>query len=147
METGDKPAYTLTADFDKLSPTAVGQMLGETWRGGVIDANGKIELTGYTDKNLTASAKGTLHFVWRHGSVGPVATRSKTVPPAIDRPAYLAHFDRWTAEASIADGKLTLGQNELLQAGRKHGVEATVTLAEPPKVSFAVPKQAPEKER
>ena len=145
LETGDKPVYTLTADFEKLNAVAVGQLLGENWRGGPIHAHAKIQISGYTDKDLIASASGTLHLEWRHGSVGPVATRTKAIPQAPDRPANLASFDRWTADAEIAGGKITLGQNEVLQAGRKHAVEAVVTLAEPPKVTFTVPKQPPAK--
>jgi hypothetical protein len=141
LQTGDKPAYTLTGDFKKLNAAAVGQLLGENWRGGTFDANGKIELSGYTDKDLASSAKGTLHFEWRHGAVVAVVTAGGTVPPA------LARFDRWTADSEIANGKITLGQNEVAQGGRKRAVEAAVTLAEPPKVSFAAPKAAPAKKR
>jgi hypothetical protein len=144
LKTGDKPAYTLTADFEKLNPAAVGQLLGESWRGGTIDADGKIDLSGYEDKDLTGSATGALHFDWRHGSVasvGSVAARGTAVPPPLTR------FDRWTADAAIANGKITLGQNQVMQGSRKRTVEAAVTLGEPPKVSFAAPKQAPAKKR
>ena len=141
LETGDKPAYTLTGDFKKLNAAAVGQLLGENWRGGTFDANGKIELSGYTGSDLAGSAKGTLHFEWRHGSVVPIASAGGTFP------AQLARFDRWTADSDIANGKITLGQNEVAQGGRKRAVEAAVTLAEPPKVSFAAPKGALAKKR
>ncbi len=132
---GDKPAYTLAGDFEKLNPVAVGQMLGENWRGGTFDANGTIELSGYTGDDLAASAKGTLHFEWRHGAIAGTAS-----PP-------LARFDRWTGEAAIADGKIALGKNEVAQGRRKHAVDAAVTLAEPPKVTIAVPKPAQAKKR
>ncbi|HEV2486203.1 MAG TPA: AsmA family protein [Terracidiphilus sp.] len=138
LETGDKPAYTLTGDFKKLNATAVGRLLGENWRGGTLDANGKIELSGYTGADLAGSAKGTLHFEWRHGSV---ASEGGTFP------APLAHFDRWTADSEIANGKITMGHNEVAQGGRKRTVEAAVTLAEPPKVSFAAPKAELAKKR
>ena len=62
LETGDKPVYTLTADFEKLNAVAVGQLLGENWRGGPIHAHAKIQISGYTDKDLIASASGTLHL-------------------------------------------------------------------------------------
>jgi AsmA family/AsmA-like C-terminal region len=134
FETGDKPAYTLSGDFKKLNTTAVGQLLGENWRGGTLDANGKIELSGYKGSDLANSAKGTLHFEWRHGSVVPFASAGDTFP------AQLAHFDRWTADSNIADGKITLAKNEVVQGSRKGAVEATVTLAEPPDISFPAPK-------
>ncbi len=141
LETGDKPSYNLTGDFKKLNATAVGQLLGQNWRGGTFDANGKIELSGYTGADLAGSAKGTLHFEWRHGSVAPAASEGGTFP------VPLARFDRWTADSEIANGKITLGKNEVAQGGRKRAVEAAVTLVESPKVSFAAPKTAPTRKR
>lgn len=130
---GDKPDYALTGAFEKLNPVAVGQLLGEKWRGGTIDANGKIGLSGYTGVDLAASGKGTLHFEWRHGAIAGGAA------PA------LARFDRWTADAAIADGKIVLGQNEVSVGGRKLSAEATVRLAEPLRMSLAAAKPAPAK--
>jgi hypothetical protein len=127
---GDKPAYSLTADFTNLNPVAVGQLLGQNWRGGTIDANGKIDLAGYTGEDLADSAKGTLHFEWRHGSAGSAAASAIT-------PVALGRFDRWTADAAIENGKIKLGQNEVAQGRQKHSAAATVTLAEPPELNFA----------
>jgi hypothetical protein len=141
LETGDKPSYNLTGDFKKLNPTAVGQLLGQNWRDGAFHANGKIELSGYTGADLAGSAKGTLHFEWRHGSVAPAASEGGTFP------VPLARFDRWTADSEIANGKITLGKNEVAQGGRKRAVEAAVTLSEPPKISFAAPEATPAKKR
>jgi len=141
LTTGDKPAYTLTGDFEKLNPVAVGELLGESWRGGMIDADGKVALSGYADKDLADSAVGTLHFEWRHGAVASVAGKGGAAP------AELARFDRWTADTAIANGKVTLGQNEVVQGGRKRTVAAAVTLAEPPKLTFATPRQVLAKKR
>ncbi len=135
LATGDKPAYTLRADFEKLNPVAVGQLLGENCRGGAVDANGKIELSGFTGADLAGSAKGSLHFEWRHGAI------------AGDVPQQLARFDRWTADAEVADGKIVLGQNEVAQGNHKRTVEAAVTLADPPTLTFAAPKLAQAKKR
>jgi hypothetical protein len=110
-------------------------MLGENWRGGTFDANGALELSGYTGDDLAASAKGALHFEWRHGAI------AGTVGP------QLVRFDRWTADADIAAGKIALGKNEVAQGSRKHAVEASVTLAEPPKVVYATPKAQQAKKR
>jgi hypothetical protein len=121
----DKPSYTLEAQFDKLSPPAVGQLLGRRFSGGTFDANGKIELAGYAAADLAASAKGALHFDWPHGTVA-----AGLVPPA------LAHFDRWTGDAEIADGSLTLRENQVKRGAHTTPVQASVTLAEPLKVAF-----------
>ncbi|MGD0294597.1 MAG: AsmA family protein [Terracidiphilus sp.] len=129
--TNDKPSYVLEAQFDKLSPPALGQLLGLRFSGGTFDANGKIELTGFTAVDLASSAKGALHFDWRHGTV---AAASGFVPPA------LARFDRWTADVEIANGALTLKDNQVKRGARTTPVQAAVTLADPPKVAFPAPK-------
>lgn len=129
-----KPAYTLEGHFEKLSPDEVGQLLGLHWSGGVFTADGDIDLAGFTDKDLAASVKGTVHFDWRRGAVASSG-------PGGSVPAPLARFDRWTADAAIANGAVTLKENEVQQGSRKHAVEATLTLGEPPKVIFAVPKE------
>lgn len=126
---GNKPAYELEGSFEKLNPTAVGQMLGQTWRGGTFNANGKVELAGYTGEDLASSAKGALHFEWSHGAA------SGTVPAA------LARFDRWTADAAIADAKITLGQNTVAEGSHKQAVEGSVPFADPLKVVFPALKQ------
>jgi AsmA family len=130
LAAGDKPDYTLTGDFEKLNPVSVGQLLGETWRGGTFDANGTIELSGYTGADLADSAKGTLHFDWRHGAIAGGA------------PQQLTRFDRWSADAAIANGKIALGQNQIAQGGHKGAVEAAATLDEAPKVTFTAAKAA-----
>jgi hypothetical protein len=130
----DKPSYALDAQLNKLSPSAVGQLLGLHFSGGTFDANGRIELAGFTAEDLTASAKGALHFDWQHGSV---AAASRNVPPA------LAHFDRWTADAEIANGALTLKENQVKRDAHTTPVQAVVTFADPPKAAFPAPKPAP----
>ncbi len=137
--TSDKPSYILEAQFDKLSPPAIGQLLGLRFSGGTFDGKGKIELTGFTDADLASSAKGALHFDWRHGAVEGVSATSSavTIPPA------LARFDRWTANAEIVNGALKLNENQVRRGAHTTPVQATVTLADPPKVIFSAPKPAP----
>jgi len=134
-----KPAYTLEGQFEKLSPALVGQLLGLSWSGRTIDAEGKMGLSGFTDKDLAASAKGTLHFDWRRGVMAEQPESSSpmdAVPPALTR------FDRWTADADIADGKIALKKNEVQQGSQKRAVEGTLAFGNPPKVSLAAPREA-----
>jgi hypothetical protein len=128
----DKPAYSLEGRFEKLSPAAVGELLGLRWSGGVFDADGKIELSGFTNKDLTASAKGALHFEWRHGAMDAQDAQS----PGAQTSSEPVRFDRWTADAAIANGKITLQQNQMLEGVRKQGIEAVVTLGDPPKMTL-----------
>jgi hypothetical protein len=146
LSAGDKPVYTLEGQLEKLNPAAVGQLVGQRWSGGVFGGGGKIELSGFTDKDLAASAKGTLHFDWLHGSVGGAATqpnahaaRSALLPESVVVPAALVRFDRWTGDAEIANGTITLKKNQVMQGGRERAVEAAMKLADPPELSFAAP--------
>ena len=66
----DKPAYTFDGDFQKLDVTSIGAFLGLRWSGSPLNGNGKIELAGYTGKDLAASAHGALHFECRRGAIG-----------------------------------------------------------------------------
>ena len=110
-------------------------MLGLRWAGGFFDGNGKIALSGFTAGDLAASAKGALHFEWRHGA----ATASSASGP---EPAALARFDRWTGDAEIANEAITLEQNQVQRGAHKTAVQASVSLSDPPKFTFAPSKQA-----
>jgi AsmA protein len=133
----DKPAYQLDGSFQKVSPPALGQLIGLRSTGEAVSGNGKVEFSGYTAADLAASAKGTLHFEWDRGAItAPAATRS-TRPTAF--PPALARFDHWTADAAIANNAITLGQNQVHRAGRDQTVAGSLTFAEPPRVTFTRP--------
>ena len=138
---GTKPDYVFSGALTKVNSTAVGQLVGEKWRGGTIDANGNIELSGYAGGDLASSAMGTLHFEWRHGSIGSESAAGGAVPAALTR------FDRWSGDATIANGKIALGTNEVAEGGRKRTVDATVTFATPAKASFGAPSETPGKKQ
>jgi hypothetical protein len=144
----DKPAYTLTGDFQELNAADVGRLLGLRWTGGTLNGNGNLELSGYTGEDLAASAKGTLHFDCGQGSIAAAktATAGEAAKPA-SIPAALAHFDRWTADASIANGAIELGKNQVVTGARERSVEGTVTFGDPPKVDFAAAKATPAQKR
>lgn len=139
----DKPGYTLSGDFEKLEAAEVGRLLGLRWTGAPLSGNGNVKLAGYTDSDLAASAKGTLHFECRQGSISgaktAMADKAQEHAPA---PAALAHFSRWTADASIGEGGIELGQNAIVADGRKQTVAATVAFGEPPEVRFGLAREA-----
>ena len=147
-----KPIYTLEGQFEKLNPAAVGQLLGLRFTGGSFNGDGKIELSGFADKDLADSAKGTLRFEWRHGAVSSpgsapaggqqndLAASSAALRAAAPVPPALVRFDRWTAEAEIANGTIALKHNQVRRGSRKQTVEATVILGDPPKIVFSHPK-------
>jgi hypothetical protein len=130
---GDKPTYKLSGSFQKLDPSLVLQLLAMKASGGPINGSGQIELSGYTEKDLTASAKGDLQFDWSRGAIGNL-----TEDPV---PASVARFDRFTGDAIIANGTLTLGKSQLRRGARKSTVEATITFAIPAHVEFGPPQK------
>jgi hypothetical protein len=141
----DKPAYTLDCRLDNLNAQAVGKLIGENWSGGALNAAGKVQFAGYTGADLAGSATGKIHFDWRRGAVmlrnagappDTAAPAALEVPAARTVPPVLAHFERWSADASITDGTITLGSNAVRAGGRTHAVAATVTFGVPPQVRF-----------
>jgi hypothetical protein len=134
----DKPDYTFEGDFEKLDVTALGALLGLRWAGDPLNGSGKIELAGYTGKDLAASAHGALHFESRRGAIGNQPSESSK---AASVPAALGRFDRWTGDAAIANGGLTLDQGVVSVGRRKQSVAATVTFGDPPVVKFGAAKQ------
>jgi hypothetical protein len=126
-----KPDYALTGTFEKLSGAAVGQLLGQHWTGGTLNADGKTELAGFTGKELAASAKGELHFEWRRGTIA--AGGPQDVPPA--------HFESWSGEAEIFKGTVALKQNQMLAGGRKRRVDASILIEDPPRLIYVAPSE------
>jgi hypothetical protein len=124
-----RPEYALSGTFEKLNPVAVGELLGQQWSGGAINADGKVDLTGFTGNDLASSAKGTLHFEWRRGSMTGAEGDSA------------ARFERWTGNAEIAGGKIALTENQMLEGGKARKAEGSVGLEEPVKFTFATPKE------
>ncbi len=131
---GVKPAYVFEGELEKLRGPAVCELMALRCSGGTIDGKGKVELAGFTDSDLAASAKGTLHFEWRHGAI------EENPGAEIQIPKALSHFDRWTADATIANNAVELAPSDAQQGTRKVDVSATVTFANPPVVTFAGPK-------
>jgi len=133
----DKPDYTFAGDFEKLNATSLGALLGLRWSGGPLNGSGKVELSGYTGEDFSASAKGSLHFECRRGAIGNQPSESSQDELV---PAALGRFDRWTADAAIADGAIQLGQNQLVVGARKQSIAAKINFGDPPVVSFPAPK-------
>jgi hypothetical protein len=129
VESGDKPAYSIEGKYEKVAGPMLCQMLKLHCTGGSVEGGGKFTATGYTGDDLANSAAGTLNFDWRQGAI------------AAGAPKALARFSRWSGEAAIDHGALTLKQNQAVQGSHTAQVDASVTLSDPPKVTFPEPKQ------
>jgi hypothetical protein len=136
--TGDQaaPGYSISAQFAGLSGAAAGQLLAARWTGGPINVDGKLDAAGFSAKDLAASAKGTLHFDWKHGGVtgqgaGPADKAKGDLEQAVP-----ARFDAWSGDATIGGGTITPGENTLIAGGRKLAVQGTITFGNAPNVDL-----------
>jgi hypothetical protein len=130
-----KPAYTFSGAAEKLNPAQVSQLAGLEGSGSGIKADGKIELSGFSGKDLPAVAKGEFHFEWERGRLGAVGSS-----PAV--PAALARFDRWSGDAEVGNGVISMKDTEVQQGARTEPVDARITLGGIPKATFTIPKSA-----
>jgi len=126
-----KPAYAFAGKAEKLNPAQVGRLVGLQATGRSFDAEGKIDLSGFSGKDLPAVAQGEFHFEWQRGTLA-----------AASGPAALARFDRWSGDAAVAGGIITLKGTEVQQGSRKQAMDAKITLGAAPKVIFTAVKEA-----
>lgn len=131
-----RPSYSFHANFEKLSPAAVGQLAGQHWSGGDFNAYGALAASGYTAQELAGSAHGMLHFDWHRGSV-----TAAQIPPALSR------FDLWSADAALANGAITLTESHAQRGAQKTAVQASAPFATPLKISFVTPAATTEAKR
>ena len=94
-------------------------------------------------KGLSSPAVGQLIGLRATGGVfdgsGKIALSGFT---GEDLAASLGRFDRWTGEVEIANGTLTLKDNQVRHGAAAEPVQATVQLAVPAKITFDAAKPA-----
>lgn len=139
VDNGQKPDYALEGALTKADPAALCKFLELRCAGGPVDVSGKFSLAGFTQKDLSASTTGTLHVDWRRGAM---QSRLGANAKKAALPAPLAHFDRWTADAAIANSTVVFGENQIVQGSRKATVKASIDFGEPPQLTFAAPDAA-----
>jgi len=147
--TSDGLKYALEGDFTKLSAVSLGTILqGATeddasagWSGGPLSGHASIELSGLTDKQLAASASGTAHFSWPHGSL-PIRTAipAKTAVPAepATSPAEI-HFDDWSGTVTLHNGEAQLGENAMRQGRHVTSITGSIPFGSPAKLAVTPP--------
>ncbi|MFZ0395868.1 MAG: hypothetical protein WAL73_18615, partial [Terracidiphilus sp.] len=129
LQAGDKPQYSFDASFTGLKPALVGALLGMKWSGGSFSGSGKLRMSGFTDKDLAASANGALEFDWRKGGM-----KGAEVPVA------LAGFDRFSGSADFASGAVSVRQDMILRGKEASTVRVAASLAIPHKIAFSSAK-------
>ncbi|MFP5276456.1 MAG: AsmA family protein [Acidobacteriota bacterium] len=135
-DSGNEPSYSVDAGIEGIPATSAGQLLRTHWTGGPLSVNGKVELAGFKARDLAASAKGTVHFSWKHGSMATPASAPEE-GPAVSQAKMPAQFEQWSGDVQIGHGAAKLGMNELVSAGHRQELAGGITLTDPPKVQIA----------
>lgn len=125
-----KPVYTLAGRLDRLNPNAVAALMGLHATGGSFTGDGKITLSGFTGAELAASARGSLNFDWRKGSIA-------AAPAAINR------FDRWSGTAAIGGGGFSINPSQVVRGGKSAPFAATVGFGTPARLSVVLTPAKP----
>jgi hypothetical protein len=131
VQNGNKPDYSFEGQITKVGASELCAFFKLKCTGGSFDGDGKVEMAGFTDKDLANSAKGSLHFDWKKGTIARRDDKSVAVPPLLTR------FDQWSADAAVEDGGLIFKENNVRQGARKGSVSASIKFGDPPTVSFA----------
>jgi len=132
-ETANEPSYSVDAGLNGVAAPALGRLFDQHWTGGPVSVNGRVQLSGFKRTALASSAKGTLHFTWKHGSIG---AGLQNAGPAPARSTLTMRFDEWTGEVEIADGAGKFGKNEVVSGGRKEVLHGAVTLTRLPRLQL-----------
>ena len=135
IENADKPVYSIEGQADGFEPVEFCRLFELKCTGRPVDATGKVQLTGFTDVDLGSSAKGSVHFDWKKGTVA--GQGSETEQPI---PASLIRFDDWAADAEIANNGVTIGENTVKTGARSAAVNAAIKFGDPPGITFGAPK-------
>jgi hypothetical protein len=138
------PEYTIEGSLEELNAAGAAGVLGLGRTAGKLNIEGKIQLTGYSGRDLASSATGTVHFAWRDGSVGnqgkAAGAGAQKTNPAF---AALDRFDHWSGDGEIAGGKIAFKASEAARGADKRTVDATVVFGTPAKMNFATDEKAP----
>ena len=147
--TSDGLKYALEGDFTKLSAASLGTILQGTteddasakWSGDPLSGHGSIELSGLTDKQLAASASGTVHFSWPHGSL-PIRTAIPAKTAASAEPAASpseVRFDDWSGTVTLHNGEVQLGENAMRQGRHITSITGAIPFGSPVKLAVTPP--------
>jgi hypothetical protein len=96
----DHAEYSVDGDVSHLSAAPLLELLGAAGASGTVSAHGQVKLSGFTQKDLAASATGSLDFDWQGGSITTIPARSIAIR-------------RWKGTVALGNGKAVLGDNTL----------------------------------
>ncbi len=99
--------------------------------GGKLSGTADLTTQGVTEKQWIASAAGSLRFDWTHGNLSSSTSIASTAAGA---------FNRWTGQATLQAGRLTLGANTLTRRGHSETLAGTLPFGGPLQLSVSASK-------
>ncbi len=125
------PHYEIAAQLDDANARAASSLFAENWGPGSIRLQTSLKLSGFVQKDLLSSAKGSFHCEWVNGALPatPAQTASMKSSNAPGR------FDSWTADGVIANDVLTLQKSELMRGKDVTSLTGTISFARELKLS------------
>jgi len=133
------PEYMIEGSLEQLNAAGAAGVLGLGRTAGKLNLEGKIELSGYSGRDLASSATGTVHFQWRNGSVINSGAGAQKTNPAF---VALERFDYWSGDGVVGGGKIDFKASEIDSGTGKRAVDATVVFGTQAKVSFTTDEKA-----
>lgn len=108
------PVYDLELQLARADATEVSALFKEKWGAGILSANAKLAMTGYSAAQLASSAQGAFHIDWNKGAL------------SVGKPSPLAHFDRWSADGAVSGRKISLQHSVLVNGGKSIPVTGSI---------------------
>jgi hypothetical protein len=115
--TGKQPVYTGSGALDGSSLAQLADLMGDEWISGSANAKYQMELAGFTAADLTASAKGTLHFEMREGALPHIVLAS--VPLRVRR---------FTGMLTLLQGEVQVQEATLEAPSATYSVTGTASM-------------------
>jgi hypothetical protein len=112
------PAYTATGRLEHASLSQLATAMHDDWATGSAKGRYKVTLAGWTAAELLGSAKGTLEFDWRDGSL-----------PRITLGGTPLRLRRFLGRLTLDAGTLNLSAGKLESPGGIYGVSGSASLA------------------
>jgi hypothetical protein len=117
----DQPSYEITTEVTSISPHAAAALFDEHWGSGTADFSAHLKMSGFTARELAASATGTVHWNWMKGSLGLQNTLTVAAQP-------LFRFDSWSGDARLADSVIRIDHSLLERGAEGIPISGTISL-------------------
>jgi hypothetical protein len=118
---GNAPQYEIDATLDRASASAMAGLFSEQWGGGTVGLTTHATFSGFHAEQLLASATGTFHWDWIKGGLPASGEKVGAFP--------LGHFDRWTADGTIAKNALSLEKSQVSTGKTATALTGTISFA------------------